>query len=575
VRGGLRWILPGLAIAYLLLALVAPLALELAKSFDASPPWQGYATVLTSPVLTYVFLKTLLLAGATTAITAVIAFPVAYALTLMPSRARAILLPALMFPYITSLLVRTYAWMGLLGRNGPVAAILAVVGHPDVSLIDTSWAILAVLVHVFLPFMILSTYVSMRSIDTTQLRAAETLGAKPLEAFWAVYVPQTLPGLLAGAVLTFAISAGAYAIPALIGGPSSTTIGVLVVVFVTSVYNVPHAVPVALAVLLCLFVLAIVAVGIRLAGVEAVLAGRPGAGVAARAGTRNKRGPGRRIFSRLISLLPTPPGNLHLIVAVATIAAILIEDTPFLYLIGASLQPLPLLMFPTTSISFRWYGQVLQDPTWIDAATNSLRIGLLSTVIAVIVGGYLAAATIRGSKRLATSIMSVAILPLVLPYVMYAIGVYDVFVRLNWVGNWWAIALAHSALAWPFAYVNILAGLSAYDVRLDAAASSLGAGPLRRLWRVTFPILRPAIIAGALLAMLLSVDELVVTLFLAGVAFKTLPLVFFADAHEDISPALAVVGVLLVAVTVLVALVALAVLERSRRRMKIGEVAIG
>jgi len=75
--------------------------------------------------------------------------------------------------------------------------------------------------------------------------------------------------------------------------------------------------------------------------------------------------------------------------------------------------------------------------------------------------------------------------------------------------------------------------------------------------------------------MLLSVDELVVTLFLAGVAFKTLPLVFFADAHEDISPALAVVGVLLVAVTVLVALVALAVLERSRRRMKIGEVAIG
>jgi putative spermidine/putrescine transport system permease protein len=565
-------VFPALAIVYLVVALVAPLGLELVKSFHASPPWQGYVDALSSPVLRFIFVRTLGLAAVATAITAMLAFPVAYALTLMPSRLRALFLSVLLFPYITSLLVRTYAWMGLLGRNGPVAALLAVLGHPDASLIDTWWAILAVLVHVFLPFMILSTYVSMRSIDLTQLRAAETLGAKPLEAFWAVYAPQTLPGLIAGAVLTFAISAGAYAIPALIGGPSESTIGVVVVVFVTTAYNVSQALPVALAVLLSILVIVLVAFGIRAAGVEAVLAGRPGGGGGALGRSRGRSRPGRRSLSRLAAHWPSLPRNFHLIIAAATIGALLIEDSPFVYLVGASLQPLPLLAFPTQSVSFRWYEAVFQDPVWLSAATNSIEIALMATVIAVIVGGYLAVATFRGSARIATSIMSIAILPLVLPYVMYAIGVYDVFVRINWVGNWWAIALAHSALAWPYAYVNILAGLSSYDVRLDAAASSLGAGPVRRLWRVTFPILRPAIIAGALLAMLLSLDELVVTLFLAGIGFKTLPLVFFADAQEDISPALAVVGVLLVGTTVAIAIVATVVLSRSRRRLAKAEV---
>lgn len=566
---GARRATPGLlASAFLVLLLGVPLGMVIATSIG-HPAGHAYASQLRSPTTRVILERTVTFALITTAVTVLVAFPVAYGLTLASPRLRRILFCLLVFPYLTSLLVRTYAWIGILGANGPVAAVAGWFGYSGVSFVGTGTGVLLVLVHVYLPYVILSSYVSMQRIDRSHLLASHSLGAPPLRGFWTVYAPQSLPGVVAGGVLVFVITVGMYAVPALIGGPNQTTLAMLVVQQVTNGYGLPQDVPAVEAVLLCVVVLIVLAVCSRAIGLSSLL------GIAGNQGrSRKRRAAGRapeaarRLIGRLAGQLPFQYSRRHLLVATATLAAIVMIDGPFVYLVGVSFQPLPLLTFPTHQVSARWYTNVLVDPMWRTAAIHSLEIALLATLIAVVIGTYLAILTTRGSRRLAVAIMTIALVPLVVPEILYATGIYTVFIKLHLIGNWIGIAAAHGALALPYAYINILNGLSAYDYRLDDAAHSLGASTSRRLWRITIPIIRPALLTGAFLAFLLSLDELLVSLFLAGITYKTLPLAFWAAANQNISPALAAVGVLLVIAVSLVGALAWQLTRRARTRAR-------
>lgn len=533
-----------LSLVWLTLALVVPVGTVLARSFG-DPWWDAYGDILSDPTMFTIAWRTVVLALVATGATVALGFPVAYALVTVGPRLRGVLFALLVFPYITSLLVRSYALIGILGVNGPISALSQALGQGEKSYVGTSFGVVLTLVHVFLPFVILSTYVSMKRIDVTQMRAGESLGGSRLEVFWTVYAPQARPGVLAGGLLVFVVSIGMYVIPALIGGPDQTTLAMVIVQQVTAGYGVPQDRPSALAVLLCLLVLAVLAIGGRAVGLASLL------GVEQRGdglpGRHHKRRALRRSWwSAAAARLPQPRRNLHIAVTLCTIAAVVIIAGPFVFLVGVSFQPLPLIQFPEGDLSVRWYEAVLNDPAWLTALRNSLQIGAVAAVMAVVLGGYLAALTLRLGRFGAGALMSVALAPLVVPTVMYATGAYLVFVRLNFIGNWFAIAIAHGVLALPYAYINLLNGLSSYDRRLDDAARSLGAGTMRRIAFVTLPVLRPAILAGAFLAFLVSLDEFVTTLFLSDISYTTLPLAFWSASRDNLSPALAVVGVLMV-----------------------------
>jgi putative spermidine/putrescine transport system permease protein len=165
--------------------------------------------------------RTFEIAAQVTLLCVLLGYPTAAVLATLPPRTASLLMIAVLLPFWTSLLVRTTAWVMLLQGNGPVNGSLQALGliAEPLALIFNRTGTLVAMTHVQLPFLILPLYAVMRSIPKDHVRAALSLGATPWQAFWRVWMPQTSPGLAAGALLVFVMSLGYYITPALVGGP--------------------------------------------------------------------------------------------------------------------------------------------------------------------------------------------------------------------------------------------------------------------------------------------------------------------------------------------------------------------
>lgn len=166
-----------------------------------------------------VFLRTFLVSAAVTALTVVLALPVAYFAAQAPRSVAALVIALVLLPFWTSVLVRTVSWMVLLQQEGMVNQLLELLGIGKLQLMYSKAGLILSMVYVQLPFTFLPIYGAMRNIPPQQLRAAYSLGARPLTAFWRIYLPQARPGIAAGGLVTFILSVGYYLAPALIGGP--------------------------------------------------------------------------------------------------------------------------------------------------------------------------------------------------------------------------------------------------------------------------------------------------------------------------------------------------------------------
>ena len=223
VTARLRMILlgvPGLAVVGVLL--VIPFAWLVEKSLlnDAGHWSLANYRALLDPVYLDAVATTLEVSITVTLGAALIGYPVAYLLSQLPRRIAGVLLVAVVLPYWTSTLVRTYSWLVLLQRNGVVNDLL--VGHGlialPLTLVNNFAGVVIGMVHVMTPVLIMPLYGAMRSIDPGLMKAAANCGATPRAAFWQVFFPQTLTGLAAGIVMVFVISLGYYVTPALLGG---------------------------------------------------------------------------------------------------------------------------------------------------------------------------------------------------------------------------------------------------------------------------------------------------------------------------------------------------------------------
>jgi len=190
----------------------------------------GYERALTDSLYAGVLLDTVRLALVVTAICFVLAYPVAYLLSNASRLWAAIGFGCLLLPFWTSVLVRTYAWMILLGRNGIVNRTLLDLGFitEPLPLLYNETGVVIGMVHVLLPYMVFPIYAVMLRIDRDLPAAASGLGASPWRVFTRIYFPLTLPGAYAGAVLVFVVALGFFITPALLGGGRVMTIGLLI-----------------------------------------------------------------------------------------------------------------------------------------------------------------------------------------------------------------------------------------------------------------------------------------------------------------------------------------------------------
>ena len=196
--------------------------------FDPGFTLKHYVEFLGTTTYLRVMLNTVLLALNVTLICLVLGYPAAYAINSTSPRTRRLFLIPVMLPYLTSLMVRTYAWMVLLGAHGLVNGFFSLFGLGPYRLINNSLGVYIGMVHVLLPLMILPICNTMQSIDMRLVEAAEGLGATRVQAFVRVFAPLSLPGVAAGSCLVFIIALGFFVISALLGALENMTVSMLI-----------------------------------------------------------------------------------------------------------------------------------------------------------------------------------------------------------------------------------------------------------------------------------------------------------------------------------------------------------
>lgn len=217
-RGGALAGLPiGLpAIVFLLVLFALPVGQLLLLGFNTS----ALSRALGDGLYLRVLADTFLISCYVTIACLILGYPLAYALTIMRPAAAAVCFALLLVPFWTSILVRTYAWMVLLGRNGVLNHLLLSIGVIDtpIVMLNNLSGVLVGMVHVLLPYMVFPLYSAMKRIDPALVPAAEGLGAPRSQIFLRVFLPLTLPGVLTGVTLVFVLAMGFYITPALLGG---------------------------------------------------------------------------------------------------------------------------------------------------------------------------------------------------------------------------------------------------------------------------------------------------------------------------------------------------------------------
>ena len=229
-----RWWLVALPVlAFLSIFFVYPTALILLRTvthFD--PPQKGgldnLVWFLSGEANRTILVRTFAVALSCTAITALLAFPYAYFMTLTSPRLRTSMLGVILVSMFFGILMRNFAWVILLQFQGPLNGLLVLLGLERVRFLGTMAAVLMGMTHVLFPLMVLPLYSVLRGIDRRLVLAAQSLGATPARAFWQVYLPLSIPGFVAGGLLVFTLALGFFVTPAVLGSPQQSLLSQLI-----------------------------------------------------------------------------------------------------------------------------------------------------------------------------------------------------------------------------------------------------------------------------------------------------------------------------------------------------------
>jgi putative spermidine/putrescine transport system permease protein len=255
-------------------------------------------------------------------------------------------------------------------------------------------------------------------------------------------------------------------------------------------------------------------------------------------------------------------GRLTFGVAVAALLAFM--TLPTVVVVVASFNATAILAFPPDGLSVRWYVNALTYPQFQRAAVNSLVVTLASAAIALPFGTAAALALVRHPLRGRAVWSAVLLSPLVIPGVAAGLGFLIVAAKLGVLTSRWVLIVAHVALVLPFVVRSVAVSVANLDPALERAAASLGARPWRVFVRVTLPLLRPGLFAGLLFAVIVSLNEFVVSLFISTRVTEILPVAMFTYVVNYTDPTMAALSTLFIAATFVAVYAADRVVNLSR-----------
>ncbi|MFT8243621.1 ABC transporter permease [Roseomonas sp. BN140053] len=247
------------------------------------------------------------------------------------------------------------------------------------------------------------------------------------------------------------------------------------------------------------------------------------------------------------------------------LTVILFLLAPLLAIMPLSVSAGSFLHYPLPGLSGRWYADFFGSDFWMPALRNSLLIGAAASAVATVLGTLAAFGLWRARFPGRGLVMAVLLAPLVVPSIIVAVSLLLFFGPLGLTSSFTGMILAHAALGAPFVVTTVLAALSAFDGVQLRAAAACGASPARAFRRVVLPQIAPGVAAGAVFAFATSLDEVVVALFIAGPAQRTLPRQMFAGLNDQISLTVAAAATLMIGLAA-VLLVAVTLLRRAGAR---------
>src|SRR5690606_17506284 len=345
-------------------------------------------------------------------------------------RKRGNMLMLVLLPFWTSYLVKTFAWMILLGKNGVFNSLLLGSGLAErpANLMYNELGVLIGMVHALIPLAVLSMLPVMSGIDNRLTLAASTMGASRSDRFWLVYFPLSMPGVVAAGLLTFITSLGFFIVPAFLGGRHQTMLAQAIITQVQEIVNWPFAA--VLATMLVVAALIVIAIYNKLFGLSSLSSGN---GVQSKK-TMSPDSPLRklgygvltlisRIFRPLDRLFPPKESSspVRTIYVVLLIAFLML---PGLIVIPLSFTSARNLAFPPPGFSLRWFEEYFNSAIWMSATMRSFGVAFATAFFATILGGLAALALSRSSSRLNGLIFGLILAPMIVPRIVIAVGLF-------------------------------------------------------------------------------------------------------------------------------------------------------
>ncbi|MFV0244981.1 MAG: ABC transporter permease subunit [Qingshengfaniella sp.] len=548
-----RWIGPVLSAPvtlWLLLAFAAPVMVVVLLSLHEfpspfgpvlqSPSLVQFGMILSDPFYLSVIAETVALGVVVTAVSAILAYPLAYWLARMPARWRALAFAVILIPLLTNVVVRSLGIILLLSPTGLINSFAGLFGiGPFDHMLFTHGAVIVALTQVFMPFMVLALYDNLQNTSPRIHEAAESLGASPAIRFLTVDFPISLPGLRSGIIVVFLMTVTSYVSATLLGGKKVWTIGMLVLNEAISNLNATLASALSLVMtLIGLAFIALITVGLgRFMTWRQGVPRRPWTIPPILAVGIERVGP---LASRIVLL-----------------AAIGLLILPLVLVVIQSFNDVPL----ATAAGFRgftleWYRRVLIDGDYTDTFLVSVKLAVVTVLVALALALPAAFALARYPFRGRGVLLAFWMLPLSLPGIAIAVGMLKLLQIYIVIPPFLGLVAIHVVVILPFVITLLSTSVMSLDPALEEAAASLGANAPRRFLLIILPALMPGLFAAGLVGFLMSFGEVTVTSFLTTARLTTLPVRIYSEATFALEPTAHAISAVLIVITTL-ALIAL------------------
>ncbi|TDQ42923.1 ABC transporter permease [Aureibacillus halotolerans] len=232
---------------------------------------------------------------------------------------------------------------------------------------------------------------------------------------------------------------------------------------------------------------------------------------------------------------------------------------PVLVIALSAFSPTPYPTFPPSGFSLHWFGEVFRNEAWTAALMNSIVLLLIVTPLTVLLGTTAAYALARLRFPGRGALQAFMLSPLMIPQVVLGIALLYVFTSLGWSGSLGALVIGHMIIAFPYVVRTVSVSMSNMNPRLELASQSLGAGPAETFYKITLPLIKPGIIAGAVFSAVTSFGEISISLFVSGPSTVTIPVRTFGYIEQTFDPTVNAISFLFIVVSI----VALIIIEKT------------